>query len=256
MHSPFPGMDPYLENPDHWPDVHTRWIAELGNVLSERLRPRYVVAVEERTYLQQAVELVLIGAPDVAVAPQASAPGGSPRAVANAPMPQTVTVPLPDEITERCLEVRDVGTGEVVTVIELLSPANKRPGKGRRLYLRKRLAVLGTATHLVEIDLLRAGRRPPTGPEAPPGGYAILVSRSPRRPKADLYPFGVRETIPAFPLPLRTGEEEPTVELKSILDTVYARAGYDLRVDYGRGPIPPLGSEDAGWASALLASRR
>ncbi|PMP78940.1 MAG: hypothetical protein C0183_15255, partial [Roseiflexus castenholzii] len=48
MHSPFPGMDPFLEAPDLWPDVHTRLIVGISDVLAEKLSPRFIVAVEQR----------------------------------------------------------------------------------------------------------------------------------------------------------------------------------------------------------------
>jgi hypothetical protein len=82
--------------------------------------------------------------------------------------------------------------------------------------------------------------------------YGILVSRSWQRPKAHLLAFGVRDAIPPFPVPLRRGEEEPTVELGDLLRALYDRAGYDLRVDYNRPPEPPLAADDAAWAAGLL----
>jgi hypothetical protein len=155
-------------------------------------------------------------------------------------------------VRETYLEVRSVPAGgEVVTVVELLSPGNKRPGTGRRLYLEKREEILITRTSLVEIDLLRSGDRMPTrGPEMT-ADYRILVSRSYRRPKADLIAFGVRDEIPKFPLPLRRDEEEPLVDLGRVLHALYDRASYDLRIDYGRESVPPLSAEDAKWAAEI-----
>ena len=83
--------------------------------------------------------------------------------------------------------------------------------------------------------------------------YRILVSRSHQRPLADAYRFGVRDAIPDIPVPLRTGEPEPILALNRILHELYDPAGYDLAVDYGQPPIPPLADDDAGWAALLLA---
>jgi hypothetical protein len=91
-----------------------------------------------------------------------------------------VELPVPDRARETYLEVRAVGDGGVVTVIEVLSPANKRPGEGRRLYLQKRAAVLGGLTSLVEIDLLRAGSEDEWAPQALNG--PLLLDAAPRRP--------------------------------------------------------------------------
>src|SRR5262245_59410480 len=51
MPSPFPGMDPYLESPAIWPDVHHRLISDIQDALNPNLRPRYVARVELRVYI-------------------------------------------------------------------------------------------------------------------------------------------------------------------------------------------------------------
>ena len=254
MPSPFPGMDPYLEHPDLWPDVHNRLIAALGDVLAPALRPRYYVALEERTYLDEPPDLLLVGRPDLTVV----ATGAGPSVARDAPRgARSVEVELPLALPARetYLEVRSVADGDVVTVIELLSPANKRPGPGRRLYLDKRLLVLATRTSLVEIDLLRAGEPMPTRGPTPPADYRIVVSRGWSRPRAALLAFGLRDSIPPFPVPLRRYEAEPTIELASVLAALYDRAGYDLRIDYRREPVPPLAPDDGAWAALLLGER-
>ncbi len=254
MPSPFPGMDPYLEHPNVWPDVHHRLIVAIADSLAPALRPRYRVLVDTRTYRVEPGELVFIGRPDVATVrmEEPAAPYAAPvqgRAL-------TVHVPVLDLVEEGYLEVRDVLSGEVVTVVELLSPANKRPGEGRRLYETKRLTILGTLTHLVEIDLLRAYEPMPVYGDGRQAHYRILVSRSNHRPRADLYTFSVRDPIPIFKLPLRRGDEEPLVDLGRLLHELYDRAGYDLSVDYRQEPVPPLEGEDAAWAATLLAPWR
>jgi hypothetical protein len=145
----------------------------------------------------------------------------------------------------------------VITVIEVLSPKNKRQGRGRDRYQRKRQMLLSSLSHLIEIDLLR-GHEPMAmmGIEAATD-YRILVSRSPQRPIADLYGFTLREPIPSFPLPLRLGDEELTVDLQALVSGIYDRAGYDLRIDY-RQPLPPpaLSDVDQQWVEALLSPLR
>jgi hypothetical protein len=242
-------MDPYLERPDLWPDVHNRLIAALGDDLSLILRPRYYVALEERTYLEEPGELALVGRPDLTVVRRGgpSEPGPESR---RTPAVVEVELPMADPVRETYLEVRSVPAGEVVT-IEILSPSNKRPGTGRAVYLEKREVVLSTLTSLVEVDLLRAGEPMPTRGPAIASDYRILVSRPHRRPKADLIAFGVRDPIPKFSLPLRKREEEPMVDLGRVLHALYDRASYDLRIDYRRETVPPLAAADAEWASGL-----
>lgn len=249
-------MDPYLEHPDPWPDVHNSLIAAMRDALAPQVRPRYRVVLEERTYVAEPPELVLVGRPDLAVVGARPVPEAGAVASSRArPRLVEVQVPVPDRVRETYLEVRTVPSGAVVSVVEVLSPSNKRPGRGRSLYLAKRDAVLGSATSLVEVDLLRTGDRMPLVGAAPASDYAVLVSRAWARPRADLAAWGVADPIPAFPVPLRQGEPEPSVDLGALLSALYDRAGYDLAIDYGKPPQPPLPPGDAAWAARLVAAR-
>ncbi len=250
MRTPFPGMDPYLEQRDLWPNIHSSLIVALRDDLAPRLRPRYYIAVEERTTRVGPEDITFTLRPDVAViglnrlneATAVYQTGGA----------LTVQVPLPDELRETFLEIRRVADSRVVTVVELLSPTNKRPGEGRRIYEEKRLMLFGTRTHLVEIDLLRAWLPMPMDGCPPDADYRILISRANRRPRADLLVFGVRDVIPSFTLPLLPGDDEPVVELNRLLHEVYDRAGFDLRINYSQAPEPPLRADDAAWAAGLI----
>ena len=164
----------------------------------------------------------------------------------------TVELPLPDEVRESYLEIRSSEGERVITVLEVLSPTNKRPGEGRDQYLRKRLNILGTLTHLVEIDLLRGGQPMPMYGYQGSSDYRIVISRAARRPRADLLAFSIRQPIPTFHLPLQSGDDEPEVDLNHLLHALYDRAGYDLRIDYRDAPEPPLAGDEAAWADMLL----
>ncbi|MBI3913973.1 MAG: DUF4058 family protein, partial [Chloroflexi bacterium] len=249
----FPGMDPYLERRGLWEEIHPALIIELQQFLSPLVRPRYRVAVERRTYLAVLAPDDLIGKPDVLILAETRTPFGS-EATATAAGPRIAELPVPEEILERYLEVREVATGEVITVIEIISPTNKQSREGRRAYEEKRGKVLSTRTHLVEIDLLRAGAPMAmrVREDGQRGQYRIVVSRAYQRPRADVYLFSLRQPIPAFPVPLRKGETEPTVDLNAVVHDLYDRAGYDLAVDYRQEPDPPLEADDAIWADALL----
>jgi hypothetical protein len=167
--------------------------------------------------------------------------------------PLAVTVPIADETTERYLEIRYAEYGYVVTVIEVLSPDNKRPGsRGHSEYLAKRETVLSTRTSLVEIDLLRGGQRPPIHGEAPDSDYRIVVVRGWERPRALLYPFDLQDPIPAIPIPLERGDDEPLLALNTLLHRLYDQAVYNLRIDYRQPPTPPLDEADAVWAAQLM----
>lgn len=255
MPSPFPGMNPYLENPELWPEVHHWILTLLAESLIPHIRPKYRVAVEKRVYNDTDGNSVLIGIPDVTIARSLKPTNqeSSNIAVASPPVkPITVNIPIPEEIRETYLEVREIATGEVITVIELLSPKNKRQGEGRKAYQTKRLQILGSSTHLVEIDLLRAGESMPILDHDIKSDYRILVSCSQLRPKAELYPFNLLEAIPAFFLPLQKGDIEPLVNLQNVIQDLFDRAGLDLAIDYNSEPVPPIQEPDLIWVNDLL----
>jgi hypothetical protein len=258
MPSPFPGVDPYLEHPDFWPGIHNLLISEIARFLSPQLRPKYRVAVEVRMYETSGENSVAVGIPDLTIQRRATArnPSMPNVAVLSPPaQPVTVTLPIPEIIKEAYLEIRQVETREVVTTIEILSPTNKRPGKGRQMYEKKREQILSSRTHLIEIDLLRRGEPMPIFGNNLDSQYRILVCRGNRLPAGDMYPFNIQNSIPAFPVPLRPEDSEPIVDLQMLFNQVYDIAGYDMEIDYCREPIPALSETDAAWANAWLRDR-
>lgn len=251
MQPAFPGMNPYLENPELWTEVHFGLIAVLARTLNAVITPKYRAAVEKRVY----ADSLLVGIPDVAVFQRGTGirteTTEPQQTTATLSEPLVVTVPIAEETQERFLEIREVGAGTVVTVVEVLSPKNKRAGEGKVKYDSKRQTILNSAAHLVEIDLLRTGEpKPMAGGVA--SDYRILVSRANRRPAAELYPFNLREPLPRFLLPLRPGDQEPVVDLQAGLQQVYQEAALDLAIDYSTAPIPPLAKADLEWMQTLL----
>lgn len=256
MNTPFPGMDPYLEHPTLWADVHDRLLATIADELVPLVAPTYYVALQRHAYLLlTGGERTYLGKPDVAVGmPKLPVGAWSPVPVASGAGVLEVEVPMEEEVDENYLEVREVKTGKLITVIELLSPVNKIHPEGRAEYIEKRNQILRTRTNLVEIDLLRSGQPMMVFGAESTTDYRILVSPGWRRPRAQLYAFTVREPIPAFPLPLLPKDEQPLVQLNTILHNLYQRARFDLRLDYTVLPTPPLAPDDARWAQALLAA--
>ena len=267
--NPFPGMNPYLEAPGLWPNVHTSVIVGLRNFLAPRLRPEYSVGIEERVQISAEPGGNGSGGgdggiriPDAVVLAGVTASGAPSAAVGGAgrfPAPErskdavAVRLPATELFKQRYLEVRRADNRQVVAVIELLSPGNK-DGYGRREYLAKRAAVLSSPAHLVEIDLLRGGQRMPVVGEVPDACYRILVANARRAdPVADLYPFGIRQAVPDFVLPLAQADEGIAVNLNGVVSQVYADGSYDLDVDYGQDPPEPaLSEDDRRWVDGLL----
>ncbi|MEM7129360.1 MAG: DUF4058 family protein [Chloroflexota bacterium] len=253
MPSPFPGMDPYLEQAGLWSQVHTELIVDIRRFLTPLLRPKYRVDMEQRNYLAVAPPDDPVGEPDVIISVDNAALARPQPQVAGLSVvePLTGQLPVPEEVKERYLEIRTADTRDVVTVIEILSPTNERAGDGREKYEQKRQEILGSRTHLIEIDLLRAGRpMPMTVPEE--NHYRIVVSRARRRPSADFYLFSVRQPIPDIPVPLLQGDEEPAIKLNQILHELYDQSGYDMDIDYAQAPPPPtFAEENTQWVKEV-----
>ena len=253
--NPFPGMNPYLERAELWHGIHTRVIVQLDDTLARQLRPEYMVRVEERMYVSDETDgevLRQARQPDVMVLDDGAVASAS-VAVAEAPVSQDaipVRIPYKDERRQRYLEVIRVSNREVVAVIELLSPSNKT-SPGRQAYKAKRNQVFHSLTHLVEIDLLRAGRPLPVIGDVPASHYRVLVVNR-HRTNAELYPFGMRQPIPVFVMPLAEGSEGIAIDLKPIIDEVYVLGSYDRDIDYQIDPEPPLSDANRAWLDQLL----
>lgn len=260
MHSPFPGMDPYLEAPTLWPDVHHGLISEMQARLNRRLRPLYHVRLEERVYIsdendpgRKAIipDLKIIGTDLPPFAPNTSQSN-----LATAVEPLLMTTLIEDEIREARLEVIDSKQNSVVTVIELLSPTNKIAGsRGRASYEEKRRELMLSSSHFVEIDLLRDGDHLHTRELLPKVDYFVHVSRKNKRPKGFVWPIRMPQQLPVISIPLKEGDADVELDLQAILITAYERAAYDLEVDYRSEPTPPIPAEYAEWAQGLLVSK-
>ena len=256
MLSPFPGMDPFLEGAGEWSDFHSCFPLAAKNLLAPQLPPGYHLLAEKELYIHEPSAedrgLTLVK-PDAAVALNLRAPGGRGDSGAAVAEPPTTAVStrrrLPDVIEEviKRLLIRDSRGRDVVTVIELLSPVNKIRHRGA--YEQKRRRVLESETHLVEIDLLRAGRHM-TFRDAPPSDFLVSVSRREDRPDVDLWAFGLRDPLPTVPIPLRDGNAV-ALDLRALLDAVWQVSAYDELI-YEAAPAPPLSPADAEWAAGVL----
>lgn len=256
MPSPFPGMDPYLEG-GWWPDFQLLLDGELLSTIMPRIRTKYVIEAQRREYSDTGpVDPDRIIQPDVATASTPAREGScrQPTHSAATAEPVTLTLPMPAEHREAYLTIRLAKPRRVVTVIEVLSPTNKNlRTTGREVYLSKRDGVLECKTHLVELDLLRGGERLPTVQPLPAADYYAFVSRGNRRPQVDVYPWSLRQPMPAIPIPLEPEDPDVVLDLQAVFNAVYDRAGYDYSLDYEGQVEPPLGDADVQWAKGLLA---
>jgi Protein of unknown function (DUF4058) len=174
------------------------------------------------------------------------------------PEPVVATTWFEEEVHEAFLQVIDGVSRDVVTVIEFLSPVNKRRGSpGRESFEQKRREVMHSPSHWVEIDLLRGRRmlRVPIPKKTGPHEYLVHVSRQSQRPRGVLWPIRLFQRLPVISIPLRSGDPDTRLDLQAVLDATYDRAGYDLEIDYRKEPRPPLKTELASWADQLLRSK-
>jgi hypothetical protein len=249
-------MDPYLEMPHYWESFHSRLIFHMGSVLQEVLPPDYTADFAQR------VELVLEArhsVPDVAVTRPPETTGAI--AVQAAPAdPATLARVRPQEVVVRSIQVLRIPDRVLVGVIELSSPTNKTDPRGREAYRPKQQSVLCGDTHLIEIDLLRAGAHWAAVPEVaaqahPPDDYLGCVSRAGRRDLFECYFRTVREPLPRIGVPLLAHEPDASLDLQAAFDRAYDQGRYAGRVRYERPLSPPLRRDDEEWARSLLRER-
>lgn len=273
MACPFPGMDPWLESPSVWPDFHNALAGEIRAALNGSLPNPYYAQLnvrEELTITSEALTRHIV--PDVSIhSPQGNG-GGVASAVLVGPRTDVAEFEEIEVFSEpsevNFVEIRDAKSGhEVVTLIEILSPSNKQPGKDHDAYLEKREAILGSTASLVEIDLLRAGSRELFGGDvherllryAPPLDYVVTVQRAWKRRLANhyqLFPIRLTDCLPVIAIPLREGDVEVTLDLQYAFQETYNRGPYARgAVDYGRPAEPPLREDLGVWAAERLRAR-
>lgn len=258
MNSPFPGMDPYLEQ--HWRDVHQSLVIYARDQLQPNLPDDLKARVEERVFVEaDRYERNIY--PDVRIFEKPRRSANPRRAKSGVAVAEPWRIRVPAEAAnEGFIEIRDVANGNrVITVVEILSPANKLPGEGRELYLRKQQELESGGVSLVEIDLLRSGERVtrvPAGsvPQLEQTSYVVTVRRGSDPEIREVYPLSLRERLPVIAIPLRQDEDDAPLDLQELIDLAYRNGAYD-DLDYRRDPNPPLDPADAAWADALLRER-
>jgi Protein of unknown function (DUF4058) len=260
MPSPFPGMDPYLERPSIWPDVHNKFVSELQTALNSRLPPNYVARMELRVYVSDEGDpgrQVLV--PDLRIERSSPAGNGESTGVGVAvevAEPLEYFLQLEEEISEVFLTIVEPESKSLVAVIEVLSYTNKiRGSSGRKSFLEKKREVLATEAHWIEIDLLRKGERLPTSPLVVLSEYRVTVSRGNARKKARYWPIKLRQKLPVIGIPLKGKDVDVSVDLGSVLNVAYDNAAYNPSIDYRQPPVPPLRPDDTKWANGLLRKK-
>jgi hypothetical protein len=262
MPSPFPGMDPWLEDPALFPDLHETLIACFREALTDRLPRPYYAALGTRLYVEESDRHI---EPDIDLLipkkrPKKPAGGRGGVAVAErTARPLTIRVSS-DNVKEAFIEIRHATGDRLVTSVEVLSLSNKTKGsEGRKQYRRKRKELRQGRVNVVEIDLLRAGEPttlPPLGRVrrmfGQPFDYHVCVWRPHRASAREVYPVPLDDLLPVVAIPLLKGDADVSVDLQQVFARCYAVGRFDLRAKYAKPPTPPLASEQQAWVDTIL----
>ncbi len=225
MPSPFPGMDPYLEDEALWPVFHHQIVMCLYQILLPGLVDRYRARVNQRHYV---IEQALF------------------------------TSVVRDERHEDFIEIRQRSDGRLITLLDVVSPANKLTQAGRDAYLAKREESKKAKANLVELDLLLQGQ--PTLEYSrdglPDWDYAVTVTRATQPERFEIYTTTLQKKLPRFRLPLASDDRDTVLDLHAAFTRCYDQGGFASKIDYGIEPTTPLSDEDRKWLLDLLKQQK
>jgi hypothetical protein len=259
-------MDPYVEACGLWRDFHHNLISEIQRALAGGTPERYLVRAGERSYIVLVEEDCKKSHPfypDVSVTTERRkkpARKNGDVAVAEPPFqaePVLMRAFVEDEHREAFVEIyEDSAEQRLVTSIEVLSPSNKSPNTpGWELYLPKRQSLLLGDANLVEIDLLRGGRRMPMLDPWPDSPYTFLVARARkydearqgRGPSCRVWPVHFQIPCPPIPVPLLKPDPDIVLDVQPMIEAIYQRSRYARSIDYTKPLTPPLDETETAW---------
>src|SRR5437763_1456616 len=225
MPSPFPGMDPYLEDEVLWPCFHHQLVTCLYQILLPGLVDRYRARLGQRLY---ATEQALF------------------------------TSIIRQEHHEDFIEIRQRCDNRLVTLIDVVSPANKTSTTGRQAYLDRRQEGRLANANLVEIDLVLQGQ--PTldfsRDGLPDWDYAVTVTRSTQPERYEIYTSTLQKRLPRFRLPLAADDRDTVLDLHTAFSRCYDQGNFAARIDYQRDPPTTISDEDRQWLGELLKQQK
>ena len=259
--NPFPGMNPYME--DRWHTVHAALLVHALGHLQRQLPEDLIAEVEQELVVGES-EVSATYRPDVAVRePWEDASAGGVSVAEPIQVTKPVVVRVPPKPNRR-LGIID-SQGRLITVIEVLSPSNKR-GKGGGDYRYKRDEFMESGVNLVEIDLVREGGlvtelfdgdhviRYLRGRDGKMPPHVVSVFRAARPTERELYPIHYQKPLPSFAVPLRAGERDVALDLQAILQQCYEDGAFWM-TNYRKAPVPKLSPEDTLWLDDLLKTK-
>lgn len=227
MPSPFPGMAPYLERSVRWSDVHVSLLVCCRAQLNVQLPEGFQAKIETELRIE----------------------GAGPRIQF-----------LSDAPPQRFIQIFLVSDpARIVTIIGVLSPANKSRNRGYEDYQAKQETLLNAPVNLLEIDLLREGEETvalPHRDDIPDTPYIVTLHRAGEGRNFDTWPISLRESLPRVAVPLTAEYPDLILDMQEALTQAYDLGGYGRGITYTNEPAPPLSPNDADWVDALLREKR
>jgi hypothetical protein len=225
MASPFPGMDPYLEEEKRWPAFQPLLVHALYQMLLPGLMDRYRARIGERQYASEQALFTSI---------------------------------VREEHKEAFIEVRQRSDGRLITLIEAISPANKITGEGRRVYLERRAEVKRVNAHVVEVDLIMQGQSliDYAKDAAPVLDYAVVVTRWTHPDRYEIYSATLSKRLPRFRVPLASDDRDTVLDLQAAVTRAYDHGDFGKLIDYQRDPATRLSDENRRWLHERLKEEK
>jgi hypothetical protein len=225
MPSPFPGMDPYLEDPQIWPTFHHDLVLSLYQILLPGLVDRYRARINQRHYVTEQALFTSV---------------------------------VREQHREDFIEIRHRGDGRLITLLEVVSPTNKTSATGRQVYLDRRKAGKASGANLVEIDLVLQGQ--PTLEYSreglPDWNYAVTVTRTTQAERFEIYTATLKKRLPRFRLPLAADDRDTVLDLHGAFNRCFDQGGFAEKINYQADPPTPLNDEDRLWLDELLKQQK
>jgi len=221
MPSPFPGMDPYLEGEKIWPAFQHHFIACLYQTLLPGLVDRYRARVGQRRY-----------------------------ATAQA----LFTSVIREDHEEEFIEIRQRNDSRLITLVDVVSPANKTTVAGRQAYLDKRKEAKVANANLVEIDLVMQGQPmlDYSREGLPEWDHAVTVTRATQPERHEIYRSTLQMKLPKFRLPLAGDDRDTVLDLQTTFARCFDQGNFIALIDYQRDPPTKLSDEDRRWLNDML----
>jgi hypothetical protein len=257
MPSPFPGMDPYLEAPELWPAFHNAFIYCLNAAINRQLPPGFASRLEERLVVEEGIRHYVA---DVSVGQSGPSPSGISVAESPSKLAMEWAIEESEPFRETFIEIqtREGSQRRVVAVVELLSYANKFPGKGREDYLTKQKTFLASEIHLLEIDFLRAGPHTLAVSQSSLRerfgryDYAVSLHRSGDGRRFQMVAWQVPHALPTVLVPLEAPHPDLEIDLQPLLVRAYDECNFAQLIDYSRLPEPSVNEETLAWLTERL----